>query len=542
MGIYVNPGNLPFREAVSSQIYLDKSELIHYTNSVLKTHRKNICLSRPRRFGKSMAADMLAAYYSKGCDSRELFEGLKVSCENPDSAGGIWEGGTKQSEAYRANLNQHNVIRFDVQRFLFDESHVSIFIRKIQEVIIKELEAEFGEYFDHSYDQYGLPGTLEQIFANTGEGFVFIIDEWDCVFRLVKDDTEIQKKYLDFLRGLFKGSGYVELAYMTGILPIKKYGEHSAINIFDEYSVTDPKNMGEYFGFTEKEVREQCKKYHTDFAEMRKWYDGYQIGSFHIYNPKSVVDALTWNKFKSYWTGTETYEALKVYIERNFDGLKEAVVEMLGGGQCKIDPTTFQNDMTTFHMKDDVLTLLVHLGYLTYDEQTDNVFIPNQEIAQEFIRAVKVGGWGSLMEALNRSEELLKSTWAMDADAVAKGVANARKDMASILQYNDENSMACALYAAYSATRAHYAKPIRELPTGRGFADVVYLPLKNADCPALLIELKWNKSAEGAIRQIKEKGYADWVKSYTGDILLVAVNYDKKRDIHECIIEKYRKE
>ena len=198
--------------------------------------------------------------------------------------------------------------------------------------------------------------------------------------------------------------------------------------------------------------------------------------------------------------------------------------------------------MTTFHMKDDVLTLLVHLGYLTYDEQTDNVFIPNQEIAQEFIRAVKVGGWGSLMEALNRSEELLKSTWAMDADAVAKGVANARKDMASILQYNDENSMACALYAAYSATRAHYAKPIRELPTGRGFADVVYLPLKNADCPALLIELKWNKSAEGAIRQIKEKGYADWVKSYTGDILLVAVNYDKKRDIHECIIEKYRKE
>lgn len=542
MGIYVNPGNRAFMEAVNSQIYLDKSNLIDYTNHVMQTQRKYICLSRPRRFGKSMAADMLTAYYSKGCDSAELFAGLKVSCESLDAVAVEQEKEKKRVEDYQAHLNQHNVIRFDVQRFLFDESHISIFIGKIQEVIIRELKTEFGAYFDDTYDRYGLPGVLEQIYANTGEGFIFIIDEWDCVFRLAKEDIGIQKKYLDFLRGLFKGSGYVELAYMTGILPIKKYGEHSAINIFDEYSVTDPKNLGEYFGFTEKEVWAQCEIYNADFTEMRKWYDGYRIGDFHIYNPKSVVDALTWKKYKSYWTGTETYEALKIYIERNFDGLKESVVEMLGGGQCKVDPTTFQNDMTTFRVKDDVLTLLVHLGYLTYDEQTDKVFIPNQEIAQEFLRSVKVGGWGSLMEALNRSEELLKSTWAMDADAVAEGVADARKDMASILQYNDENSMACALYAAYFATRTYYAKPIRELPSGRGFADVVYLPLKNANCPALLIELKWNKSAEGAIRQIKEKGYTDWVKSYTGDILLVAVNYDKKKDVHECIIEKYNKE
>ena len=303
-----------------------------------------------------------------------------------------------------------------------------------------------------------------------------------------------------------------------------------------------PKNLGEYFGFTEAEIRAECEQQGMDFAEVERWYDGYRVGKLHIYNPKSVTDALTWKKFKSYWIGTETYEALKVYIERNFDGLKETVIEMLGGGRCRIDPTTFQNDMTTFYTKDDVLTLLVHLGYLTYDEQTDQVFIPNQETIQEFIRAVKVGGWGNLMDALNHSEELLKSTWEMDAEAVAKGVANARKDMSSILQYNDENSMACALYAAYSAARSYYAKPIRELPSGRGFADIVYLPLRNADCPALLIELKWNKSAQGAIRQIKKKEYADWLISYTGEILLVAVNYDKKKDVHECIIEKYTKE
>lgn len=542
MGIYVNPGNVPFQEAVNSQIYVDKSELIHYTNSVMQTQRKYICVSRPRRFGKSMAADMLSAYYSKGCDSRELFSRLKVSRGNQDLSAGETENETKQMEAYWANLNQHNVIRFDVQRFLFDESHAKIFINRIQDVVIRELETEFDGFFDREYDLYGLPGVLEQIYARTGNRFVFIIDEWDCVFRLAKENIELQKRYLDFWRGLFKGSEYVELAYMTGILPIKKYGEHSAINIFDEYSVTDPKNLGEYFGFTKKEVWELCKNCDVDYAEMEKWYDGYQLGELHIYNPKSVSDALTWKKFKSYWIGTETYEALKVYIERNFDGLKETVIEMLGGGRCRIDPTTFQNDMTTFYTKDDVLTLLVHLGYLTYDEQTDQVFIPNQEIIQEFIRAVKVGGWGNLMDALNHSEELLKSTWEMDTDAVAKGVANARKDMSSILQYNDENSMACALYATYSAARSYYAKPIRELPSGRGFADIVYLPLRNADCPALLIELKWNKSAQGAIRQIKKKEYADWLISYTGDILLVAVNYDKKKDVHECIIEKYTKE
>ncbi len=542
MGIYVNPGNVPFQEAVNSQIYVDKSELIHYTNSVMQTQRKYICVSRPRRFGKSMAADMLSAYYSKGCDSRELFSRLKVSRGNQDLSAGETENETKQMDAYWANLNQHNVIRFDVQRFLFDESHAKIFINRIQDMVIRELETEFDGFFDREYDLYGLPGVLEQIYARTGNRFVFIIDEWDCVFRLAKENIELQKRYLDFWRGLFKGSEYVELAYMTGILPIKKYGEHSAINIFDEYSVTDPKNLGEYFGFTKKEVWELCKNCDVDYAEMEKWYDGYQLGELHIYNPKSVSDALTWKKFKSYWIGTETYEALKVYIERNFDGLKETVIEMLGGGRCRIDPTTFQNDMTTFYTKDDVLTLLVHLGYLTYDEQTDQVFIPNQEIIQEFIRAVKVGGWGNLMDALNHSEELLKSTWEMDADAVAKGVANARKDMSSILQYNDENSMACALYAAYSAARSYYAKPIRELPSGRGFADIVYLPLRNADCPALLIELKWNKSAQGAIRQIKKKEYADWLISYTGDILLVAVNYDKKKDVHECIIEKYTKE
>lgn len=523
MGIYVNPGNVMFRKALHSEIYVDKTDLIDVVNRRIDTADCYMCVSRPRRFGKSMAADMLVAYYSKGCASGSLFSGKKA------------EG----KESFLTHLNQHNVIRLDVQQFIFHPSHIDIFIDKMQEAVIRELKAEYGDCCET--DSYGLSGVLREIYAQTGQGFIFIIDEWDCVFRLAKERREIQKDYLDFLRGLFKGQEYVELAYMTGILPIKKYGEHSALNIFSEYSMTDPRDLGGYFGFTREEVREQCAERGADFAEMEKWYDGYRLGGCHIYNPKSVADALVWKKCKSYWTGTETYEALKVHIERNFDGLREAVVEMLGGGRCRINPRKFQNDMTTFAAKDDVLTLLVHLGYLAYDEETEEVFIPNQEIAQEFLNAVENPGWGGLSEALKRSEELLKRTWAMDREAVAEGMGAIHRETASILKYNSENSLTCAILVAYYSAKAYYMNPVLELPSGKGFADVAYLPKRGADCPALLVELKWNRSAQGALKQIKEREYAAWLEGYTGDILLVGINYDTESKVHECVIEKYVK-
>ena len=236
MGIYVNPGNISFQEAINSKTYVDKSGMIPYTNSVIRTRQKNLCVSRPRRFGKTMAADMLVAYYSRGCQSGRLFSGLKA------------EG----DASFRNHLNRHNVIRWDVQQFLFHESHLDIFIEEMQRVVIKELRAEYGDCFEA--DRYGLAGVLKQIHASKGEGFVFINDEWDCVFRMAKEKKEIQKEYLDFLRGLFKGAEYVELVYMTGILPIKKYGEHSALNIFEEYSMLDSSELATSFGFTEEEV------------------------------------------------------------------------------------------------------------------------------------------------------------------------------------------------------------------------------------------------------------------------------------------------
>lgn len=520
MGIYVNPGNTAFQEALNSMIYVDKSRLIAYTSRVLNTKQKNLCVSRPRRFGKSMAADMLTAYYSKGCSSGKLFAGLEIEREC----------------SFESHLNSHHVIRLDIQRFLETKQDLERFTAEIERRVNAELLEEFPAYVKTTDDR--LKDTLDQIFYQTKTGFIFIIDEWDCVFRMAKDQKDVQKNYLDFLRGLFKGAEYVELAYMTGILPIKKYGEHSALNIFDEYSMADPKSLGEYFGFTKEEVQEQCRHYDIDYTEMEAWYDGYCVGSLHIYNPKSVSDALIWKEFQSYWTGTETYEALKIYIDMNFDGLKEAVIEMLGGGRCKVNTRQFQNDMTTFHKKDDVLTLLIHLGYLTFDKKSGEAFIPNREISQEFLNAVDGSGWNGLIEALNRSEELLRNVWAMDERAVAEEIAVIHSETASMLKYNNENSLTCALLIAFYSAKAYYMNPILELPAGKGFADVVYLPQRNVDKPALLAELKWNKSAMGAVSQIKERQYTSWIQGYTGRILLIGVNYDKKKG-HTCAIEEY---
>lgn len=520
MNIYVNPGNTAFQKALNSDISIDKSGLITAVNNRINKTNCYMCVSRPRRFGKSMAADMLAAYYSKGCDSGNLFAGLKA--ENEDSFG--------------KHLNRHNVIRLDIQRFLESEEDIDRFINEIESRVIEELMDSFSDCKGLCTD-VRLKVALDRIFNQTGKGFIFIIDEWDCVFRIAKERKDIQKNYLDFLRGLFKGSDYVELAYMTGILPIKKYGDHSAINIFREFSMLSSKGLAAYFGFTEDEVKALCLQFQVDYEETKKWYDGYSLGGLHIYNPQAVVELMESGQFHSYWTGTETYEALKTYIDRDFDGMKQTVVEMLGNMHCKIDPSTAQNDMTTFKTKDDVLTLLVHLGYLAFDEAAKEVFIPNLEITQEFMRAVKVGGWDGLMDSLESSERLLQNTWALNGKAVAEGVAKIHNKTASLLKYNSENSLTCTVLIAYYSYQLYYMNPVLEMPSGNGIADVVYLPRRNVERPALLVELKWNKSTQGAIDQIKKKQYASWFEEYTGDILLVGINYHVKTKKHECIIE-----
>ena len=524
MGIYLNPGNDGFWTSIRSRIYVDKTGLIACTNELLNTEQKYICVSRPRRFGKSMAAQMLLAYYCRAYDSSRLFRELAI--ENDDS--------------YTCHLNQYDVLFFDMQRFLNRAQTPNELTAYLQKAVLKELREVYAGYLDP--DESELASALEQISAEAGKEFIFIIDEWDCVFRETSDNARAQKSYLNFLRDLFKGQPYVKLAYMTGILPIKKYGTHSALNIFYEYSMTSPKELAEYTGFTENEVRNLCLKYNLDFPEAQKWYDGYKLKNVpHMYNPKSVVDALLNAQFHSYWIGTETYEALKVYMNMNFDGLKDSIIEMLGNGTCKINYRKFQNDMTTFKSRDDVLTLLVHLGYLAYDEETQEVFIPNLEISDEFKNALEGDGWDTLAQILNDSDSLLNATLCGDADAVARGIDKAHMEHTSILSYNDENSLSCVISIAYFSTRKDYIL-FRELPAGKGFADIVFLPRRFHGKPALIVELKWNQSPEGAIRQIKERKYVKALDGYVGEVLLAAVNYDKKSKCHQCIIERFQKE
>ena len=521
MGIYLNPGNQGFRESIRSKIYVDKTNLIACTNELLNTNDKYVCVSRPRRFGKSMALQMLAAYYGSGYDSRELFAGLKI----------------ESNESFPEHLNRYDVIYLNMQQFLIETDS-----EKVTEYLEQEVTGELQEEYEDILkgQSMGLAAALRKIYAKTHRPFIFLVDEWDCVMRERQESEALQKQYLDFLRNLLKDQIFVALAYITGILPVKKYGQHSALNMFWEYSMTNQYAFEEYTGFTEEEVKALCVRFDMDFEKISDWYDGYRLRRFrHIYNPRSVVAAMRNGVLSNYWTSTETYEALKIYMDMDFDGLRSDIVRMLGGERVKVNTRSFQNDMRNFDTKDDVLTLLIHLGYLGYDSETEEAFIPNKEIMGEFENAMSVGGWPEVMRVLKASEKLLEDTLRGGADSVAQGLDRAHTEVASILTYNDENSIACAISLAYYSARKEY-KMIRELPSGRGYADIVFLPLPHTGKPALVVELKYDKTVSAAIQQIKDRQYTQALAGYVGEILLVGVNYDKDdpNKPHSCIIEK----
>lgn len=522
MGIYLNPGNRSFWKAIRSEIYVDKTGLIALTNKYLNTQQQYLCVSRPRRFGKSMALQMLVAYYSRGCDSAELFHGFQI----------------EEDASFGENLNQYDVIYLNMQQFLIRAKNQAV-TEYLEQTVLEEIRETYGELLPERIT--GIAEALERIYVKTDRQFVFLIDEWDCVMRERQESEDLQKQYLDFLRNLLKDQPYVALAYMTGILPVKKYGLHSALNMFTEYSMTDQYVFEEYTGFTEEEVKELCRRYGMDFAEVGSWYDGYCFRRCrHIYNPRSVVAAMQNGVLSNYWTSTENYEALKIYIEMNFDGLKADIVRMLGGERVKVNTASFRNDMRTFESKNDVLTLLIHLGYLGYDAETEETFIPNKEIVREFENAMSVSGWPEVMRILKASERLLEDTLRGDEKSVAEGLDLAHTEVSSVLTYNDENSLSCAVGLAYYSARKDY-RLIREFPTGKGFADVVFLPLPHTDKPALVVELKYDKNAETAIKQIRERRYTQALEGYSGDIMLVGINYDKEKKAHSCVIEKTEK-
>ena len=518
MGIYLNPGNEKFNMSLRSEIYVDKSLIISEISKLIRTEQRFICISRPRRFGKSMTANMLTAYYGKGVDSSSLFDSLAIS----------------QTPGYKEHMNNYNVLALNMQNFLTESGDISNFIPFLQEKISAELEIYYPQVTDN-YDS--LSNLLEKIYVATGDCFIFIIDEWDCVLRENKDSEAYQREYLEFLRNLLKDRVYVALAYMTGILPIKKYGTHSALNMFTEISMTNPGKYASYVGFTEDEVKKLCEDSGTDFTKLAYWYDGYSFApNIHCYNPKSVTDCIINQKYASYWVEAETYEALRIYIDMNYDGLREAISHMLAGENIKINTRHFQNDMTSFENKDDVLTLLIHLGYLSYEEESGTVYIPNQEIRIEFENAIEGSHWNEVIESLHNSEQLLQATLCGDATTVSRLIEECHQNNTSILNYNDENALSYIISLAYYSARGEYSL-VREFPSGKGFADIVFIPKKSSSKPAILVELKWDKDANSAIRQIKEKEYAGVLSDRQSHTILVGVNYNKKTKRHECVIE-----
>ena len=398
---YINIGNEGFATIRNGE-YVDKSGLISFMNSCLATSQKLVCVSRPRRFGKSFGAKMLCAYYCKECDSLSLFEDLKIS----------------KDPSFKKHLNKYDVIYLDMTYFLSIIQDDEDLIGCIERNVIEDISYDFPETSNDS----NLIDVFGKVVAITGQKLILIIDEWDAPFRECKGNNEILEKYIKLLRSLFKSSFMDNLfdgVYMTGILPIKKYGHESAMSDFYEYSMVEPRPLQEYIGFTESEVRDICDKKSIDFEELKLWYDGYCVADEHIFNPKSVMESVLRKKLSNYWTKTETYESLRDYIDMNFDGLKDAVIDMVGGGHIKVDTNSFQNDLTSMGNKDDVLTLLIHLGYLAFDEDKETVSIPNDEIKSEFIRAIKNGNRKELMKAVQQSDKLLEATWNQDSDTVA---------------------------------------------------------------------------------------------------------------------------
>ena len=525
MGRFVNPDNSAFQAALNSRIYVDKTGLIACMNNILDSTDAYICNSRPRRFGKSYAANMLAAYYSKGASSEEMFSKLDIG-KTPD---------------FKRHLNKYDVIHIDIQWFLTNCDDKDKVVGYITKIVLDELKDVYPDILPS--EVLSLPDALSRVRNKTGQKFVIIIDEWDVLIRDEAANKKVQDDYIRFLRSMFKGiepTKYIQLAYLTGILPIKKERTQSALNNFREYSMLNAGPLASYIGFTENEVKELCRVYNKDFTEVKRWYDGYQLGAYQVYNPNAVVNTMIDGNFQSYWSATASYDSIVPLINMDFDRLKTSIIEMLSGASVDVDVASFQNDISNIVNKDDVLTYLIHMGYLAYSADSKMAFVPNEEIRQELLRATRRKQWNELMVFQRESERLLDATLDMDGTSVAEQIEKIHEEYVSAIQYNNENSLSSVLAVAYLSAMQYYFKPVRELPTGRGFADFVFIPkpeYKN-DYPALIVELKWNKSAKSALQQIKDKKYPNAIKNYTGAILLVGINYNKENKKHECMIEK----
>ena len=526
MGIYLNPSNVGFKEILAGDIFVDKTMLISELNKFIEKGNKYICVSRPRRFGKTIATNIMCAYYSKGCDSREMFSKLKIS----------------KAKNFEQYLNKLNFIAIDVASEYQNARVKDEMLIDLQAKLLREFRAQFPKI---KFRNNGtLANCMMEVYSATGETFVIILDEYDC---LVRDQfgTHLFADYLEFLNGLFKSNTLkpaIALAYLTGILPIVRDRVQSKLNNFEEYTILNSYNLAEFVGFTEKEVKPLCKKYKVDYAQCKKEYDGYAQNGYEIYNPESVVKCMLKGEFGNFWSKTSTYMVITDRLKHNYKGAKEDVVKMLSGEEVKVNITRYMNTMTDFHSKDDVFTYLIHLGYLAYNSKEGTCRIPNLEVRKEWNNAIEdMPEYSKTDEIIKASEDLLEQTLLKNSDAVAKSLDNTHIHVTSNRNFNNEDALAAAVYIAF-VHALNYYNCFKELSTGKGFADLVYVPVvKSPEHPAIIIELKHNQSTGKALQQIQSRQYFDALENYKGNLIFVAINYDKETKKHECEITEWEK-
>ena len=482
----------------------------------MDTENGFMCISRPRRFGKSVAAEMAYAYYDRKSNSRNLFEGLEIT-KSPD---------------YEKHLNKYPTIFIDWNTFANVPDKDKL--KEAQKSVIADLK----QSYDILEEKNSLSKALAEINLKTGDRFILIIDEWDM---LVRDVTqEIQDEYVDFLRSMFKSADAKKtflLVYMTGILPIIKIKTQSALNNFREYSIIYPAETAKYYGFTEPEVEKICKDHGMNLELMKHAYDGYIIGEEKsMFNPNSVMMSILYRTYDSFWSRTASFMAIEKYLNIDADQVRTKIISMMNGEEVTVRVSSFRNDMKNIETSDDVLTLLAHLGYLSYNSETKSVRIPNTEVTEEFENAVRFAGWNELSKAVGQSLQLLDDTINLRENKVARAFDDYHFEASSLLEFNDENSMRCAITLAYYAAKPFF-KIFHELPTGKGFADMVFIPLPKSTRPAIVVELKYDKTADSAIDQIKRKEYPKSLKGFSKKIVLCGINYNKTTSKHEVVME-----
>ena len=548
MGNILNPGNdnsfINLVKARDTRVFVDKTDFLEKTNTLFNTDGKLLAVTRPRRFGKTVTAHMLSAYYSKGYAGQNIFDKLEIA----------------NRASFAEHLNKHNVIYIDMNTIdgLFDGysnkkqkvEGVNDLVDYFEYSIIKELKSSdiFSACLEkHQIENTGLLETLLAITHDLNTKLIFIMDEWDLVYREYCNDEALQKKFIKLLKNLFKADGGQDcfaLAYLTGILPIKKYNSQSALNDFDEYNMLSPGDYAPYFGFTEDEIAKivespNCKVSHQD---LKEWYEGYKIKGVDIYNPNSVCKAVSRSECISYWSGTSSNEEFVRLINTDFKGIKEDIINLIEGEQVTFSCANFQNDMVTIKDKNDVFSLLVCLGYLgcsdTKNKYRKVAYVPNAEIKAVLMDIVREQNWYERMETIKRSDNLLKAIMELDGTTVARVIQEIHNSSAvSLLDYNDEESLTyCVMTGLLWSTLDDYSCH-REDQAGKGRVDLVYEPI-TGKLPLILIEFKYDGSAEEAIAQIKTQEY---FKRYAGqyrNIIIVGINYSTKTKDHQCLIEK----